>query len=77
MDLPFLHLRGRDIDTVCLTATPHGKIHVKGCQALANITLGNDVESSRMIEHVVVERKLAAEIDNLDTRQRNETNGPT
>jgi hypothetical protein len=46
MDLPFLHLRGGNIDAGRLTATTHSEIHVKGCQTLANITLRDDVESS-------------------------------
>jgi hypothetical protein len=63
MNLPFFHLRGGDIDAIGLTPTAHGKINVKGCQTLANITLGDDVESSRMIENVVIERELAAKIN--------------
>jgi hypothetical protein len=63
MDIPFLHLRGWDINAVGLTPTAHGKINVKGCQTLANITLRNDVESGRMIENVVIERELATKID--------------
>jgi hypothetical protein len=63
MNLPFLHLRGRDIDAIGLTATTHGKVHIKRGQTLTNITLGDDVKSSRVIENMVVERKLATEIN--------------
>jgi hypothetical protein len=62
LNLPFLHLRGGDINAIGLTPTAHGKINVKGRQTLANITLGNDIESSRMIENVVVERELATKM---------------
>ena len=61
--LPFLHLTGRDVNTVSLTPSAHGKIDIKGRQTLANITLGNNVEGSRMIEHVVIEGKFTAKID--------------
>jgi hypothetical protein len=63
INLPFLHLRGGDIDAIGLTPTAHGEINIKGRQTLANITLGDDVESSRMIENVVIERELAAKIN--------------
>jgi hypothetical protein len=63
MNLPFLHLRGWDINAIGLTPTAHGEINIKGCQTLANIALGNDVESGRMIENVVIERELATIID--------------
>jgi hypothetical protein len=66
IDLPFLHLTGRDVDAVSLAPTAHGEINIKGCQTLANITLGNDVECSGMIENMVVERKFATEVYWLD-----------
>jgi hypothetical protein len=63
MNLPFLHLRSRNIDAIGLTPTTHGKIHIKRSQTLTNISLGDDVKSSRVIKNMVVERKLATEID--------------
>jgi hypothetical protein len=63
MNLPFFHLRRGYINAIGLTPTTHGEINVKGCQTLANITLGNDVERSRMIENVVIERELATRIN--------------
>jgi hypothetical protein len=66
MDLPFLHLTSRDVNAASLTPTAHGEINVKGRQTLANIAFGNDVESSRMIKNMVIERKVATRIDWLD-----------
>jgi len=69
ISLPFLHLTGGDVDAVSLTPSTHGEIDVKRRQTLANITLGNNVEGSRMIEHMVIEGKFAAKIDWLDVVQ--------
>jgi hypothetical protein len=66
MDLPFLHLTSGDVDAGSLTPSTHGEINVKWRQSLANVTLGNNVEGSRMIEHMVIEGKLAAKIDWLE-----------
>jgi len=63
MNLPFLHLRCGYINAIGLTPTAHGEINVKGCQTLADITLGNNVERSRMIEDVVIEREFATKIN--------------
>ena len=66
MDLPFLHLTGGDVDAISLTPTAHGEINVERRQTLPNITLGNDIESGRMIEDMIIERKLATKVDWLD-----------
>ena len=63
MSSPFLHLGSRNIDTVGLAATAHGEVDIKGGEALAQVTLGDDVEGSRVVKDVVIEGEVTARID--------------
>lgn len=56
--MPFLHLRGGDVNTICLATTTHRKVDVEGGQTMADITLGDDVEGRRVVKNVVVEREF-------------------
>ena len=60
-NLPLLHLRGRDVDTIGLTATTHGKVDIEGREVVARVSLWDDVESCRVIEDVVVEGEVTTD----------------
>ena len=64
--LPFLHLGCGDIDTLRLAATAHGEVDIERGETKTLVALGDDIEGGRVIEDVVVERKLAAVSQNLD-----------
>lgn len=55
MNLPLLHLGSRNINTICLSATAHGEVNVKGRQTKSNISLGDDVECGRVIKDMIVQ----------------------
>ena len=59
-DLPLLHLASGDIDTLSLTATAHGEVNIERGKSLAQVTLGNDVESSGVVENVIVKSEVTA-----------------
>ena len=59
--LPLLHLRSRDIAAVGLTSTTHGEVNIERCQTLTNVTLGDNVESGRVVEDMIIERKVTTE----------------
>ena len=58
--LPLLHLASGDIDTLSLTATAHGEVNIERGKSLAQVTLGNDVESSGVVENVIVKSEVTA-----------------
>jgi hypothetical protein len=58
MNLPFFHLRSRDIDTVRLSSTSHSEIYIERGQALSNISLWNDVECGSVIQDVIIQREF-------------------
>jgi hypothetical protein len=58
---PFLHLRGGNINSVCLTAATHREIDIEGRQIVAKITFGDNVEGSRVVKDVIVQREFTAE----------------
>ena len=68
MSSPFLHLGSRNIDTVSLAATAHGEVDIKGRKALAQVTLGDHVERSRVVKDVVVESEVTATEDTCVNR---------
>ena len=59
-NLPFLHLRSGDIDTLSLATTAHSEVDIEGRETLAKVTLGNDVERRRVVKDVVVEGEVTA-----------------
>ena len=60
---PFLHLASRDINALSLTPTTHSKVDIERRKALAQVTLGDDVERSRVVKDVVVEGEVTAEVN--------------
>lgn len=60
LSLPFLHLGGGNIDTISLTSTTHSKVDIEGRQFVAEVTLGDNVESGGVVEDMVVQREIAA-----------------
>lgn len=58
--VPLLHLGSRDIDTISLTATAHSEVDIKGRKVVAEVTLGDHVESGRVVENVVIEGEVTA-----------------
>ena len=58
--LPLLHLGSGNIDTICLTATAHGEVNIERGKSRAQVTLGNDVESSGVVENVIVKSEVTA-----------------
>ena len=57
---PLLHLRSRGINTIGLTSTTHSEVNIERRQTLTNVTLGDDVESGRVVKDVVVKSEVAA-----------------
>ena len=62
INVPLLHLASGDIDTLSLTATAHGEVNIERGKSLAQVTLGNDVESSGVVENVIVKSEVTAGI---------------
>ena len=58
--IPFLHLAGRNVNAFCLTATAHSEVNIKGRKALSEVTLGNNIECSGMVEDVGVKSEITA-----------------
>ena len=59
-NLPLLHLRSGDIDTLSLATTAHSEVDIEGGETLAKVTLGDDVERRRVVKDVVVEGEVTA-----------------
>ena len=60
-DMPFFHLASRHVDTICLTATTHGKVNIKRWESKPNISFGDNIESGGVIKDMIVKRELAAD----------------
>lgn len=64
--IPLLHLRCRDVDTVCLTTTAHSEVDIQRREVVAQVTLGDDIERCRVVKDVIVEREVTAVEEALD-----------
>ena len=49
-----------------MATTTHGEVDIKRGKAKASVAFWDDVESSRVVEDVIVERKFAAKINKID-----------
>ena len=58
--IPLLHLASRDINALSLATTAHGKVDIERGETLAEVALGDDVESGRVVKDMVVEREVTA-----------------
>ena len=58
INVPLLHLASRDINALSLTTTTHGKVDVERGETLAEVALGDDVESGRVVKDVVVKSEV-------------------
>ena len=46
-----------------MATTAHGEVDIEGRKALAQVTLGDDVERSRVVKDVVIESEVTAKIN--------------
>lgn len=57
---PLLHLRGGDVDAICLATTAHGEVYIKSRQVVPEVALRDNVERSGVVKDVVVQREVTA-----------------
>ena len=64
-NIPLLHFRGRDVNTVGLASTAHREVDIEGREIVAEIALWDDVERSRVVEDMIIQREVAAKMGGL------------
>lgn len=59
--LPFLHLRGWDVNAVSLATTAHGEVHIQGGEVVASVARGDNIEGGGVVEDMIVEGEFTTE----------------